>query len=76
MKANSVRPFNRPRYIDYLVGWRFLFSKDYRANVMARWSKQPWFITSSEIIAGIGSIIFSILFLLLFAFMVLDAWFL
>jgi hypothetical protein len=43
---------------------------------MVRWSDQPWFITGTEIITGIGSILFSILFLLILAFIVLDAWFL
>ncbi|MES9834088.1 MAG: hypothetical protein ABW157_08050 [Candidatus Thiodiazotropha sp. LLP2] len=75
MNTNSVRPYRNPSYIDYLVGWRFIFDKDYRANVVDRWSDQPWFLTATEIISGLGSILISTLFPLMITFFVLDAWF-
>ena len=75
MNSNSIRPFRNPSYIDYLVGWKFLFNKDYRASVQERWEEQPWFITGAEIITGIGSIVFSTILAFLFLFIVLDAWF-
>jgi hypothetical protein len=57
------------------VGWRFLFSKHYRAAVHERWADQPWFLTATEIVIGVGSVLISTLFPLLIAFFVADAWF-
>ncbi|MCG7897411.1 MAG: hypothetical protein JAY99_14435 [Candidatus Thiodiazotropha lotti] len=76
MNSNAVRPYRNTSYIDYLVGWKFLFNKDYRDYVRERWTDQPWFLTGTEIASGIGSIFISILFPLLIAFFVADAWFL
>lgn len=74
MNTNSLRPYRNSSYIDYSVGWRYLFDKDYRANVQDRWADQPRFLTVTEIIIGIGSILFSTIFPLLITFFVLDAW--
>ncbi|MCG7946554.1 MAG: hypothetical protein N0E59_17135 [Candidatus Thiodiazotropha taylori] len=76
MNSNAVRPYRNTSYIDYLVGWKFLFNKDYRDHVLERWADQPWFLTGTEIASGIGSIFISILFPLLITFFVADAWFL
>ncbi|MEW8323956.1 MAG: hypothetical protein AB2606_15010 [Candidatus Thiodiazotropha taylori] len=76
MNSNAVRPYRNTSYIDYLVGWKFLFNKDYRNHVLERWADQPWFLTGTEIASGIGSIFISILFPLLITFFVADAWFL
>jgi hypothetical protein len=74
MNSNAVRPYRNASYIDYLVGWKFLFNRDYRAQVRERWMDQPWFLTSTEILSGIGSIVASTLFPLMIAFFVADAW--
>ena len=75
MNSNATRPYRNPSYIDYLVGWKFLFDKDYRTFVKERWADQPWFLTGAEILSGIGSIFISILFPLMILFFILDAWF-
>ncbi|MCU7801557.1 MAG: hypothetical protein KZQ82_11400 [Candidatus Thiodiazotropha sp. (ex Lucinoma annulata)] len=72
--THSMRPFRNPSYIDYLVGWRYLFNGNYRAYVHSRWSDQPWFITGSEIITGLGSIIFSSGIATALAFIIWDGW--
>ncbi|MCG7956175.1 MAG: hypothetical protein JAY91_11685, partial [Candidatus Thiodiazotropha endolucinida] len=73
MNSNAVRPYRNTSYIDYLVGWKFLFNKDYRDHVLERWADQPWFLTGTEIASGIGSIFISILFPLLITFFFADA---
>lgn len=72
--SHSLRPFKNPTYIDYLVGWKYLFNQDYRTHVHNRWSDQPWLISGAEILAGIGSFLLSSGFVALFMFLIWDGW--
>jgi hypothetical protein len=73
--THSLRPFRNPSYIDYLVGWKYLLNKHYRAVVHSRWEEQPRFISAAEIISGIGSILFSSALGAILIFIVWDTWF-
>jgi hypothetical protein len=58
--------------IDFFCGWRYLFSKDYRAQVRQKWLKNPIL----QILYLIGSLL-SILFTSAIAvFLIRHAWFL
>ncbi len=72
--SHSLRPFKNPSYIDYLVGWRYLFDRHYKSDVHSRWEEQPWFISAAEIITGIGSILFSTTLGAILLYIVWDIW--
>ncbi|MES9991655.1 MAG: hypothetical protein ABW098_06840 [Candidatus Thiodiazotropha sp.] len=72
--THSLRPFKNASYIDYLVGWKYLFDKHYRLHVHNRWSDQPWFISGSEILVGIGSILLSTSLGAILLLIVWDGW--
>ncbi|MES9827756.1 MAG: hypothetical protein ABW201_05805 [Candidatus Thiodiazotropha sp.] len=73
--THSLRPFRNPSYIDYLVGWRYLFNRHYRLHVHNRWSDQPWFISVSEMLVGIGSVLFSTVLASILMLVIWDLWF-
>jgi hypothetical protein len=72
--THSLRPFKNPTYVDYLVGWKYLFNQRYRAQVHNRWSDQPWFISGSEILAGIGGVVFSSGLIAILMYIIWDGW--
>ncbi|MES9925400.1 MAG: hypothetical protein ABW152_15010 [Candidatus Thiodiazotropha endolucinida] len=74
-ETHSLRPFRNPTYIDYLVGWRYLFNRHYRSHVQNRWSDQPWFISASEMLVGLGSVLFSTALAAILMFVIWDVWF-
>ncbi|MBT3017789.1 MAG: hypothetical protein KME63_18765, partial [Candidatus Thiodiazotropha sp. (ex Clathrolucina costata)] len=69
------RPFRNPSYIDYLVGWRYLLNRHYRSHVQNRWSDQFWFISASEMLAGLGSVLFSTALAAILMFVIWEVWF-
>jgi hypothetical protein len=73
--THSLRPFKNPTYIDYLVGWKYLFNQHYRLHVHNRWSDQPWFISGSEMLVGIGSVLLSSSLIAVLIFIIWDGWF-
>jgi hypothetical protein len=73
--SHSLRPFKNPTYVDYLVGWKYLFNQRYRTHVHIRWSEQSWLISGSEMLAGIGSILFSSSLVAILMFIIWDGWF-
>jgi hypothetical protein len=70
--SHSLRPFKNPTYLDYLVGWKYLFSPDYRVHVHNRWSDQPWLISGMEMLVGIGSVLFTSSLVALMIFIIWD----
>lgn len=72
--THSLRPFKNPTYVDYLVGWKYLFDRRYRADVHSRWSDQPWFITVTELLIGMGSILLSTSLGGILMFIIWDYW--
>jgi hypothetical protein len=72
--SHSLRPFKNPTYVDYLVGWRYLFNQNYRAHVHNRWSNQPWIISGAEMLAGIGSVLFTSSLVAIMMFIIWDMW--
>ncbi|MEW8506781.1 MAG: hypothetical protein AB2598_08730 [Candidatus Thiodiazotropha sp.] len=73
--THTLRPFKNPSYIDYLVGWKYLFDRHYRVRVHHRWSDQPRFISAYEILAGIGSVLLSSSLVAILLFIIWDGWF-
>ncbi|MBT3045680.1 MAG: hypothetical protein AB2728_19070 [Candidatus Thiodiazotropha sp.] len=73
--THSLRPFKNPSYIDYLVGWRYLVDKHYRVRVHNRWADQPWFISGSEMLVGLGSVLLSTSLGAILLFLIWDVWF-
>ena len=72
--THSLRPFKNPTYIDYLVGWKYLFDRHYRAHVHSRWSDQPWVISGTEMFIGMGSILLSTSLGVILMFIIWDYW--
>jgi hypothetical protein len=73
--THASRPFKNTTYVDYLVGWKYLFNQHYRAHVHHRWSNQSWLMSGAEVMTGIGSILFSSTLLSLLIFIIWDGWF-
>jgi hypothetical protein len=72
--THSLRPFKNPTYIDYLVGWKYLFDRRYRREVSNRWSDQPWLISTTELLIGLGSILVSTSLGAILMFIIWDYW--
>jgi len=53
-------------------GWRFIFSKTYRSEILAEWNHERWYYVGFDILCGILGVAITLTLLALLGWIILD----
>lgn len=74
-RSFNVSHYHQPTRIDYLIGWRYLMSADFRQQTNLRWASQPMVVTIAELIGGTALTIFIPIAAVALAYALWASWF-